>query len=258
MGNNCVGPKLANNGFLQSVTAAVGKPNQSQNLPLPNAGKGESNSENLVDSTKTDGSGNPPPHLMADVDTQKGPVEGLKQNSKPTHFRRTSSLGVQIESVLGRKTTGQFGTTYLCLGKSSGKQYACKSIAKRKLTTEEDIEDVRREIQIMHHLAGQPSVVQIFGAYEDADAVHAELARVIVGVVEACQSLGVMHRDLKPENFLFADQQEEAPLKAIDFELSVFFKPGEIFTDVVESPYYVAPEVLRKHYRRSKEYLNRF
>ncbi|CAN4118732.1 unnamed protein product [Withania somnifera] len=318
MGNNCVGPKLANNGFLRSVTAAVWKPNHSENLPLPNAGEGESSSEkskeNLADSSKTDGSGirgNPPPHLLIDADTQKGvkagdtnnkydkliandgtvtgkPVEGVKQNNKPTHFRRTSSLGLQIESVLGRKTgnlkeiyslgrklgQGQFGTTFLCIEKSCGKQYACKSIAKRKLTTEEDIEDVRREIQIMHHLAGQPSVVQIVGAYEDAVAVHvvmelcaggelfdrilqrghysekkaAELARVIVGVVEACHSLGVMHRDLKPENFLFADQQEESPLKAIDFGLSMFFKPGEIFTDVVGSPYYVAPEVLRKRY----------
>lgn len=36
-----------------------------------------------------------------------------------------------------------------------------------------------------------------------------------------------MHRDLKPENFLFANKKESAPLKAIDFGLSVFFKPGK-------------------------------
>src|SRR5436190_9290041 len=76
----------------------------------------------------------------------------------------------------------------------------------------------------------------------------AEIARVIVGVVEACHSLGVMHRDLKPENFLLKDRGHDASLKAIDFGLSVFFKPGQIFTDVVGSPYYVAPEVLCKHY----------
>ncbi|CAN4089675.1 unnamed protein product [Withania somnifera] len=177
---------------------------------------------------------------------------------------------------LGRKLgQGQFGTTYLCVEKVTGKELACKSIAKRKLNTEEDVEDVRREIQIMHHLEGHPSVVKIVGAYEDAVEVHvvmelcaggelfdrilqrghysekkaAELSRVIVSVVEACHSMGVMHRDLKPENFLFINQDEDSPLKTIDFGLSVFFKPdSEIFTNVVGSPYYVTPEVLQKHY----------
>ena len=38
--------------------------------------------------------------------------------------------------------------------------------------------------------------------------------------------MGVMHRDLKPENFLFVNEEEDSPLKAIDFGLSIFFKPG--------------------------------
>ncbi|KAM7272713.1 hypothetical protein ACFE04_027376 [Oxalis oulophora] len=84
------------------------------------------------------------------------------------------------------------------------------------------------------------------GHYTERKA--AELTRTIVGVVEECHSLGVMHRDLKPENFLFVDEQEDSLLKTIDFGLSVFFKPGETFIDVVGSPYYVAPEVLRKRY----------
>lgn len=104
----------------------------------------------------------------------------------------------------------------------------------------------------MHHVCGHPNIISIEGAYEDSLHVHvvmelctggelfdriikrghysekraAELARVIVGVVEACHSLGVMHRDLKPENFLFVNEDEDAPLKAIDFGLSIFFQPG--------------------------------
>ncbi|KAL0386812.1 UNVERIFIED_CONTAM: Calcium-dependent protein kinase [Sesamum radiatum] len=177
--------------------------------------------------------------------------------------------------TLGRKLgQGQFGTTYLCTEISTGIEYACKSISKRKLISKEDVEDVRREIQIMHHLAGHKNIVTIKGAYEDSLYVHivmelcsggelfdriihrghyserkaAELTRIIVGVVEACHSLGVMHRDLKPENFLLVNKDDDFSLKAIDFGLSVFFKPGQIFTDVVGSPYYVAPEVLLKHY----------
>ncbi|XWS39667.1 hypothetical protein CRYUN_Cryun18bG0074600 [Craigia yunnanensis] len=177
--------------------------------------------------------------------------------------------------TLGRKLgQGQFGTTYLCTEISTGIEYACKSISKRKLISKEDVEDVRREIQIMHHLAGHKNIVTIKGSYEDSLYVHivmelcsggelfdriiqrghyserkaAELTKIIVGVVEACHSLGVMHRDLKPENFLLINKDDDFSLKAIDFGLSVFFKPGGVFTEVVGSPYYVAPEVLLKHY----------
>ncbi|KAK7318367.1 hypothetical protein RJT34_03066 [Clitoria ternatea] len=177
--------------------------------------------------------------------------------------------------TIGRKLgQGQFGTTYLCTHKTTGFRYACKSIPKRKLLCKEDYEDVWREIQIMHHLSEHPHVVRIEGTYEDSSAVHlvmelceggelfdrivqkghyserqaANLIRTIVEVVEACHSLGVMHRDLKPENFLFDTVREDAMLKATDFGLSVFYKPGESFRDVVGSPYYVAPEVLRKLY----------
>jgi calcium-dependent protein kinase len=67
-------------------------------------------------------------------------------------------------------------------------------------------------------------------------------------VVHRCHSLGVFHRDLKPENFLLSSKAEDAPLKATDFGLSTFFKPGELFQDIVGSAYYVAPEVLKRSY----------
>lgn len=53
----------------------------------------------------------------------------------------------------------------------------------------------------------------------------------------------VFHRDLKPENFLLASEGEDAELKAADFGLSAFFKPGDTFNQVIGSAYYVAPEV---------------
>ncbi|XVF55923.1 hypothetical protein PTKIN_Ptkin06aG0074800 [Pterospermum kingtungense] len=305
MGNTCVGPNnVGGGGFLHNVTQAVWRrdrlpppPNQdnTKQKAQPNAGPDESKSNINVQNTA-------PEPVKITNEGSKGVEPGKQEVNKeeankpsdeskpkrPNHMKRVSSAGLQIDSVLGRKTgnmkeiyslgrklgQGQFGTTFLCVEKDSGKEFACKSIAKRKLSTKEDVEDVRREIHIMHHLAGHPNVIQIIGAYEDAVAVYlvmelcaggelfdriiqrghyterkaAALARVIVGVVEACHSLGVMHRDLKPENFLFINQEEEAPLKTIDFGLSMFFKPGETFSDVVGSPYYVAPEVLQKHY----------
>ncbi|XP_057506200.1 calcium-dependent protein kinase 2-like [Actinidia eriantha] len=229
------------------------------------------------------------PEPVIRVKEEPKPAEPTRLR-KPYNVKRMSSAGagLQANSVLRTKighlreyynlgrTLGQghFGTTFLCVEKGTGKEYACKSIAKRKLLTEDDVDDVRREIEIMHHLSGHQNVISIKGAYEDAEEVQvvmelctggelfdrilnmghyterkaAELARTIVSVIETCHSLGVMHRDLKPENFLFVNEQEDSPLKTIDFGLSVFFKPGEIFRDVVGSPYYVAPEVLGKRY----------
>ncbi|GFQ05402.1 calcium-dependent protein kinase 17 [Phtheirospermum japonicum] len=60
--------------------------------------------------------------------------------------------------------------------------------------------------------------------------------------------MGVIHRDLKPENFLLLNKDESSPLKATDFGLSVFFKEGEVFKDIVGSAYYIAPEVLKRRY----------
>lgn len=50
------------------------------------------------------------------------------------------------------------------------------------------------------------------------------MARVIVGVVERCHSLGIVHRDLKPENFLLSSRSDDAELKITDFGLSCFYK----------------------------------
>ncbi|KAL6900689.1 hypothetical protein ACP4OV_005365 [Aristida adscensionis] len=137
--------------------------------------------------------------------------------------------------------------------------------------------EVRREVAIMRRMSarGGSAVVRLREACEDNDgAVHlvmelcaggelfdrivtrghyseraaANIFRTIVEVVQLCHSNGVIHRDLKPENFLFANKTENSPLKVIDFGLSVFFNPGDRFTEVVGSAYYMAPEVLKRSY----------
>ncbi|KAL3632467.1 Calcium-dependent protein kinase 14 [Castilleja foliolosa] len=189
----------------------------------------------------------------------------------------SNPTGHKIEEFyeLGRELgRGEFGVTYLCTDKTSGELFACKSILKKKLRTRVDIDDVRREVDIMKHLPKHPNIVSLKDTYEDSHAVHlvmelceggelfdrivsrghyteraaAAVTRTIVEVIQNCHKHGVMHRDLKPENFLFANMKETAPLKAIDFGLSVFFKPGERFNEIVGSPYYMAPEVLKRNY----------
>ncbi|CAI0397098.1 unnamed protein product [Linum tenue] len=182
-----------------------------------------------------------------------------------------------LQKELGR---GEFGITYECVEKETGEKFACKTISKAKLRTEIDVEDVRREVEIMRHLPKHPNIVAFKEAYEDKEQIYLVMelceggelfdrivakghyteraavmvTKTILEVVKVCNEHGVIHRDLKPENFLFADASENSDLKAIDFGLSIFFERGmyisayERFNEIVGSPYYMAPEVLRRNY----------
>ncbi|GAB2227914.1 hypothetical protein Droror1_Dr00009743 [Drosera rotundifolia] len=181
----------------------------------------------------------------------------------------------EIGEEVGR---GHFGYTCSAKGKKGGlkgEDVAVKVIPKSKMTTVIAIEDVRREVKILHALAGHKNLVQFYDAYEDDDNVYIvmELCKggelldrilsrggkyseddakaVIVQILNAasfCHLQGVVHRDLKPENFLFTSKEENSPLKGIDFGLSDFVKPDERLNDIVGSAYYVAPEVLHRSY----------
>ncbi|KAK6924939.1 Protein kinase domain [Dillenia turbinata] len=198
------------------------------------------------------------------------PIRVLKDLAPLSHRTKISD-----KYILGRELgRGEFGITYLCTDRETKENLACKSISKKKLRTAVDIEDVRREVSIMSSLPDHPNIVKLKATYEDTEAVHlvmelceggelfdrivarghyseraaASIARTIAEVVRMCHENGVMHRDLKPENFLFANKREHSALKAIDFGLSVFFRPGEKFSEIVGSPYYMAPEVLKRNY----------
>ncbi|MCL7041437.1 hypothetical protein MKW94_026881 [Papaver nudicaule] len=132
----------------------------------------------------------------------------------------------------------------------------------------------------MKHLPKDSSIVSFKEACEDENAVHlvmelceggelfdrivakghyteraaASVVRTIMDVVQHCHN----------NEFLFANKKETSPLKAIDFGLSIFFKPdmehskydlayekrnlGKKFSEIVGSPYYMVPEVLKRNY----------
>ncbi|CAE5964147.1 unnamed protein product [Arabidopsis arenosa] len=201
--------------------------------------------------------------------------DGLRSHAPLRVIPMSHQSQISDKYILGRELgRGEFGITYLCTDRETREALACKSISKRKLRTAVDVEDVRREVTIMSTLPEHPNVVKLKATYEDNENVHlvmelceggelfdrivarghyteraaATVARTIAEVVRMCHVNGVMHRDLKPENFLFANKKENSALKAIDFGLSVLFKPGERFTEIVGSPYYMAPEVLKRNY----------
>ncbi|GMH26569.1 hypothetical protein Nepgr_028412 [Nepenthes gracilis] len=255
MASTCIGPTTSGGtGFFQFVSAAVWRSRPPENTlpPPPNAGTAISNADSIFNNSSirdSNAAHRSPPEKMTIPSSPKSEPQSQSLPPPPPPPRNDAAPNLSsTTNDPGRpKKPSQMNRT-------TGKEFACKSIAKRKLKTVEDVEDVRKEIQIMHHIAGHPNVIQIVGAYEDAVAVHvamelcaggelfdriiqrghsterkaAELVRIVVGVVEECHSLGVMHRDLKPENFLFLSHEEDALLKTIDFGLSVFFQPGNL------------------------------
>ena len=75
----------------------------------------------------------------------------------------------ELGKELGR---GEFGITHQCFDRETREAYACKKISKAKLRTEIDVEDVRREVEIMRHLPKHPNIVRFREAFEDKEAVY--------------------------------------------------------------------------------------
>jgi calcium-dependent protein kinase len=174
---------------------------------------------------------------------------------------------------------GHYGVVRKCQERSTGLWFAIKSIRKRKVGK---IEVLKREIEILKEV-NHPNIINLHEVYEDEKYLHlvtelctggelfdriiaktqsseghfsehdgAEIVRDILEAINYCHTeKHICHRDLKPENFLFLTEDEHAPIKIIDFGLSRHEEASDMMKTKVGTPYYVAPEVLKKHYDKS-------
>jgi calcium-dependent protein kinase len=102
-------------------------------------------------------------------------------------LREPTGREIGLRYELGRELWRvESGITYLCKDRETGEELACKSISKNKLRNAIDIEDVRREVEIMRHLPEHPNIVSLKYTYEDEDDVHL--------VMELCEGGNLLDR----------------------------------------------------------------
>ena len=185
------------------------------------------------------------------------------EGQKPRRLKDSYKLG----SKLGE---GSYGKVRRGVSLKTGEEVAVKSILKKNIRR---IETLKREIKIMLQLDHR-NIVKLHDVFEDNTHLHivmelctggelfdsiveqgsysesdaAELLQQILGAVAYLHGNHVAHRDLKPENFLFSSKDKDATLKIIDFGLSRFYKDKAYMKTRVGTPYYIAPEVLKKQY----------
>lgn len=210
-----------------------------------------------------------------------GPSSARRDRSDPVMI--TDALAdVRVKYHINPKELGHghYGVVRKCMDRETKEWYAIKSIRKAKVSK---IEVLKREIQILKEVK-HPNIIELIDVFEDSKYLHlvtelctggelfdriiaktqsaeghfsehdaACLVRDILDAIAYCHDVkGIVHRDLKPENFLFLTEAEDAPIKIIDFGLSRHNDANQgIMKTKVGTPYYVAPEVLRRQYTKS-------
>ncbi|XP_022140408.1 CBL-interacting serine/threonine-protein kinase 5-like [Momordica charantia] len=173
----------------------------------------------------------------------------------------------EIGRLLGK---GTFAKVYYGKELESGESVAIKVINKDQVKKEGMMEQIKREISVMH-LVRHPNIVELKEVmatktkiffvmdYVRGGELFSKVARgklkedvarkyfqQLISAVDYCHSRGVSHRDLKPENLLL---DENGDLKISDFGLSAL--PEQLRNDGLlhtqcGTPAYVSPEVLKR------------
>lgn len=139
--------------------------------------------------------------------------------------------------------------------------------------TKEDINNVRKEIKVLKSVE-HVNIIKVFEVFEDSDNVYilmelcsggelfekmqkngkfsekqaAQMIKQVIEGVVHLHKLSIVHCDLKPDNFLFLEVDKLAPLKIIDMGMAQKIKPGGYLSEVIGTPFYIAPEVLKGAY----------
>eukprot|EP01066_Platyproteum_vivax_P006551 Platyproteum_vivax@DN232_c0_g1_i1.p1 len=178
----------------------------------------------------------------------------------------------EIKQKLG---DGAFGKVQKIVHKKTKERRALKTIRKADVDKPEDRDALFSEVATLKEL-DHPNIVKVYEFFEDEKYYHivteicqggelfdrivnrtekgfgereaALVMQQILSAVTYCHQRHIVHRDLKPENILMESERPDAPIKVIDFGTSRVFNPDRAMHQKLGTPYYVAPEVLKRKY----------
>ena len=177
--------------------------------------------------------------------------------------------------VIRQLGKGGYGKVYEVKNKKTGEIRACKHLSKLSI---KNLPKFELEINILIK-ADLPNIIKLYEIFESKRSLYlvmeeckggevfdhiiehiqkkqmysekdaAIIFEQLMRSVEYCHNHGICHRDLKPENLLYLNEGEEEnnPIKVIDFGLSQIFQNHRLKTKV-GTAYYVSPEILQGDY----------
>ena len=199
-------------------------------------------------------------------------LENIKTRNLIEKIDSKVSNNYKILYNLGK---GSFGTVYKVESIESGIIRAMKVIKKETLKYQDDDRSFLKEIEILMKLE-HPHIIKIYEYYYDDvnfyliteylnggelydnittwkefDENKANYIMCqILSAVNYLHKQNILHRDIKPENMLVENvkNSSEINIKLIDFGTCNYITHDKTFSMRVGSPYYIAPEVLKKNY----------
>jgi calcium-dependent protein kinase len=196
-------------------------------------------------------------------------VRGIVMHRVFTDRRLDEDYEMVADAVLGRGISGE---VMQAVQKSDGAPAAIKTLGKDQVQSDQ-LQALIAEVEVGLYL-DHPGICRVLAVYESPQEVsvvtefcsggdmfsrlctigpfpHALAQKTTIMMMEAVRYMHrhhVVHRDVKLENWLYVNVQTDSPICLTDFGFSTFYSDGVVMSKVQGTPYYMAPEVLRKHY----------